>query len=176
MTWTTWTTSRRSSSEVGGTNQRDPDDDRARNAHTGYRVPDSFDDSDEDVQVEVLDDAGGSSPGGPGRRRAAAEADRRQTGSRPRGCRARDGRGGGGRRGRGDDAVDDDDEKRPGFDDDERRRRRQRQRQQAQTARTRPSSTRRAGAPRLAERQTVQPGVTRAPFRAPDPRGRLARG
>ena len=55
--------------EVGGTQagptspQGEPD---SPQAHTGYRVPDSFDDSDEDVEVEVLD--GGVKSPGPGAR------------------------------------------------------------------------------------------------------------
>ena len=51
--------------EVGGTTALDPEPDSPQ-AHTGYRVPDSFDDSDEDVEVEVLD--GGVKSPGPGAR------------------------------------------------------------------------------------------------------------
>ena len=51
--------------EVGGTTALDPEPDSPQ-AHTGYRVPDSFDDSDEDVEVEVLD--GGVQSPGPGAR------------------------------------------------------------------------------------------------------------
>ena len=51
--------------EVGGTQAPDPEPDSPQ-AHTGYRVPDSFDDSDEDVEVEVLD--GGVKSPGPGAR------------------------------------------------------------------------------------------------------------
>ena len=51
--------------EVGGTTAPDPEPDSPQ-AHTGYRVPDSFDDSDEDVEVEVLD--GGVKSPGPGAR------------------------------------------------------------------------------------------------------------
>ena len=54
--------------EVGGTQAdtqaaSEPD---SPQAHTGYRVPDSFDDSDEDVEVEMLD--GGVKSPGPGAR------------------------------------------------------------------------------------------------------------
>ena len=51
--------------EVGGTQAPDPEPDSPQ-AHTGYMVPDSFDDSDEDVEVEVLD--GGVKSPGPGAR------------------------------------------------------------------------------------------------------------
>ena len=51
--------------EVGGTTALDPEPDSPQ-AHTGYRVPDSFDDSDEDVEVEMLD--GGVKSPGPGAR------------------------------------------------------------------------------------------------------------
>ena len=51
--------------EVGGTQAPEPEPDSPQ-AHTGYRVPDSFDDSDEDVEVEVLD--GGVKSPGPGAR------------------------------------------------------------------------------------------------------------
>ena len=66
------------------------------------------------------------------------------------------------------DAVDDDNEKRQGFDDDERRRRRQRNASRLRPLGTRPFSTGRARA--LASLSgAVQPGVTRAPARAPTP-------